>query len=80
MLNMRNYARKQSQTRQVALSKDGGTTWIEQRFDPQLPEPRCQAALIAIENAREQLLLFTNPADSESRVNLTLSVSKDQGS
>ena len=79
MLNMRNYARKQSQTRQVALSKDGGATWIEQRFDPQLPEPRCQAALIAVENAGEQLLLFTNPADSQSRVNLTLSVSKDQG-
>ena len=79
MLNMRNYARKESQTRQTALSRDGGTTWVEQKFDTQLPEPRCQGALLAVENRGEKLLLFTNPADGKSRVNMTLSVSRDQG-
>jgi len=79
MLNMRNYQRKDSQTRQVAHSKVGGATWVEQRFDTQLPEPRCQGALLAIENNGEKLLLFSNPADGQSRINMTLSVSRDQG-
>ncbi len=79
VLNMRNYDRKESQVRQVAISKDGGDTWIEQKFDQQLPEPRCQAAMLTVGKKRKQLLLFTNPANSKSRKNMTLSVSKDGG-
>ena len=79
MLNMRNYARKDAQVRQVAISKDGGMTWEEQRFDTELPEPRCQAALLNIERKRKSLLLFTNPADGKARKNMTLSISSDNG-
>lgn len=79
LLNMRNYARKDAQVRQVAISKNGGVTWIEQRFDPQLPEPRCQGALLSVGKGRKNLLLFTNPSDTKSRINMTLSVSKDNG-
>ncbi len=78
-LNMRNYARKESQVRQVAVSKDGGGSWIEQRFDLQLPEPRCQGALLSVDRKRKKLLLFTNPSDLKSRINMTLSISKDNG-
>jgi len=79
ILNMRNYARKASQVRQVAISKDGGGSWIEQGFDLQLPEPRCQGALLNTDRKRKELLLFTNPSDAKSRINMTLSVSKDNG-
>ena len=79
LLNMRNYARKMEQMRQVAMSKDGGESWIEQRFDLQLPEPRCQGALLSVDRKRKKLLLFTNPSDLKSRINMTLSVSKDNG-
>ena len=79
LLNMRNYARKESQTRQVALSKDGGITWQYQRFDLQLPEPRCQAAMLRVDKKGKNLLLFTNPADGKSRKNMTLSISEDNG-
>lgn len=80
VLNMRNYERKESQVRQVALSKDGGATWIDQRFDQQLPEPRCQGALLKVGKKNKEQLLFTNPADPKSRVNMTLSISNDGGS
>jgi len=79
ILNMRNYARLESQVRQVAISKDGGETWIEQHFDLQLPEPRCQGALLSTKKEGKKLLLFTNPSDEKSRINMTLSISKDNG-
>lgn len=79
MLNMRNYARKDAQVRQVAISKDGGISWEEQRFDTQLPEPRCQGALLSIERKGKSLLLFSNPADGKARKNMTLSISNDNG-
>jgi len=79
ILNMRNYARKDSQVRQVAISKDGGESWMEQRFDQQLPEPRCQGALLRVDKGSQMLLLFTNPSDEKSRINMTLSISKDNG-
>jgi sialidase-1 len=79
MLNMRNYERKEGQARQVAISKDGGITWGNQHIDINLPEPRCQGALLTIKRKRKQILLFTNPADPKKRVNMTLSISRNQG-
>ncbi|MCF7569540.1 glycoside hydrolase [Sabulilitoribacter arenilitoris] len=79
LLNMRNYDRKATKARQIAISKDGGVTWINQKFDIELPEPRCQGALLSIKNNNKNVLLFTNPADSLARVNMTLSVSFDDG-
>ncbi|MBT5187233.1 MAG: exo-alpha-sialidase [Kordiimonadaceae bacterium] len=76
ILNMRNYDRQDAQVRQIAISKDAGMTWQDQRYDRALPEPQCQGALLTTKN---DLLLFTNPADSNNRVNMTLSISRDQG-
>lgn len=81
MLNMRNYDRSKK-NRQVAVSEDGGSTWKEQRFDEALIEPVCQAA---IERYRwpgkdsQSVLLFSNPASSETRANMTLRASYDEG-
>ena len=79
LLNMRNYDRDATKARQIAISKDGGTTWVNQEFDIELPEPRCQGALLSVENDNKNKLLFLNPADANSRVNMTLSISNDDG-
>lgn len=79
LLNMRNYARKGSQTRQIAISKDGGMTWEEQAFDEELPEPRCQAAMLTVNRGDKQLLLFSNPAHGSERKNMSLAISEDHG-
>ncbi len=79
LLNMRNYNREAIKSRQTAISKNGGDTWINQKFDTELPEPRCQGALLSVQNKAKNILLFTNPADSIARVNMTLSISNDDG-
>ncbi|MFK7920759.1 MAG: exo-alpha-sialidase, partial [Bacteroidia bacterium] len=79
VLNMRNYARQAGQARQVAISKDGGLSWQDQRIDPQLAEPRCQGALLNVERKGKTYFLFSNPANDSSRVNMTLSISDDEG-
>jgi sialidase-1 len=80
LLNMRNYDRRQ-RTRQIAFSRDGGLTWTDQRDDPALVEPICQASLRRYSWAgevRKSVLLFSNPA-STARENLTLRASLDEG-
>lgn len=81
LLNMRNYDRA-NRHRQVALSPDGGNTWTDQRPDPQLPEPICQASIRRYSwpgpNSRSTLL-FSNPASETARTNLTLRLSYDEG-
>lgn len=81
LLNMRNYDRTKHQ-RQVAYSDDGGKTWIDQQFDPTLIEPICQASLqrYAWGDAEGgSVLLFSNPASTDSRTNLTVRASFDEG-
>jgi sialidase-1 len=81
MLNMRNYDRSKKQ-RQVAFSDDGGSTWKEQHFDAQLVEPICQAAIQRYQwpTADEKdVILFSNPASREKRVNMTVRASFDGG-
>lgn len=81
LLNMRNYDRSK-RNRQTAQSEDGGVTWQNQRFDAALEEPICQAA---IERCRwpsesgRSVILFSNPAHPEHRVNMTLRASFDEG-
>lgn len=81
MLNMRNYnpARKR---RQIAFSKDGGISWTNQRFDSTLIEPICQAAVERFRWPGKDgagVILFSNPASQEQRVNITVRASLDDG-
>ncbi|HPU96470.1 MAG TPA: exo-alpha-sialidase [Candidatus Hydrogenedentes bacterium] len=81
MLNMRNYV-LDNRARQVAFSLDGGLTWQDQAFQPELIEPICQASLIRASWPRENvpgLLLFSNPYSREQRANLTVQASSDEG-
>jgi sialidase-1 len=81
MLNMRNYDRSKS-NRQVAVSDDGGLTWTDQRFDPALIEPICQASIRRYRWPTEDcdgVILFSNPASSQGRINMTVRASFDEG-
>ncbi len=81
LLNMRSYSPGE-RARQVAISVDGGITWTDQRSDPALIEPICQASIIGCSNkgpSESQLVLFANPASKTQRVNMTLRASLDDG-
>jgi len=88
MLNMRNYWGRDgnrhdlANMRAVATSDDGGETWSELAFDKTLIEPVCQASLLAVANPMAEenvILLFSNPATTRVRRNLTVRASFDEG-
>ena len=81
MLNMRNYDRSKK-NRQVAYSTDGGITWNDQHFDEALIEPICQASIRRYSwpvDGGKNIILFSNPASSTGRVNMTIRASFDDG-
>jgi sialidase-1 len=79
MLNMRNYD-KNVKNRQVSLSKDGGQTWGTVYKDKTLIEPICQGTLLRYPlQGNKFSLLFSNPASSETRTNMTLKLSVNDG-
>ncbi|MBN1589681.1 MAG: exo-alpha-sialidase [Pirellulales bacterium] len=81
LLNMRNYNRSKKR-RQTAFSRDGGITWEDQGFDDALIEPICQASLQRYSQFgknKRSVLLFSNPASTADRVNMTVRASFDGG-
>lgn len=80
MLNMRNYDRKEK-SRKVSLSEDGGLTWGDIYPDRNLIEPICQASLLrySYQESGKSRMLFSNPANKEKRLNMTLKISYDEG-
>ncbi len=88
MMNMRNYWGRdgkqpdKDKMRAVAISRDGGETWEDLRFDRTLIEPICQASFLRYSpNGRGDVdrLLFSNPASKTSRYRLTVRLSNDGG-
>lgn len=81
MLNMRNYERTEK-SRKVSISNDAGLIWGDIYSDITLIEPICQGSLLRFSFADEgkSKLLFLNPADENSRQNMTLRLSNDEGS
>jgi len=81
LLNMRNYDRS-IKKRQVALSHDGGQSWQEQTFADELIEPRCQASIRRYSwpgETEKSIILFSNPADKNNRIMMTVRASYDEG-
>ena len=73
LINMRSYLGRA--TRAQSRSVDGGLSWSAASDAPPLIEPVCQASLLRHDDAH--LLLFSNPAHTKQRVNLTLRTSSD---
>ena len=79
LMNSRNQSRT-PKARLVSLSKDGGKTWGNPRFDFNLIDPACQGSILSLGNqGGSELLAFCNAADTLHRNNLTLRISADGG-
>jgi len=80
LLNMRNYDRTQK-NRKTAISSDGGIIWTDFKADLTLVEPICQASMhrYSFGKGKKNRLLFTNPADTAQRCNMTMRISYDDG-
>ena len=76
LLNMRNYDRSK-RARALSRSTDGGDTWSDVTRDPALPEPICQASMVASDDGR--VLVFSNPANPDGRTTMTIRRSRDGG-
>ena len=74
---MRNY--NDTRVRQVSVSKDGGHSWADLKGDPALIEPVCQGSLLSYKQAGKKALAFSNPANKEQRINMTVRLSSDNG-
>ena len=72
---------KQKRCRLIATSSDGGASWSAGRFDPNLIDPQCLASTLRYLWPKEGRgrVLFANPADEGSRVNMTVRMSYDDG-
>jgi len=78
-LNMRSYHGQYR--RAIARSANGGDTWSPVTLDEALIEPVCQASVARYSTESDggkNRLLFSNPA-SETRINMTVRVSHDEG-
>lgn len=74
MLNMRD---NRGGARSIAVTRDLGTTWeTHPTSRKSLIEPVCMASLYRFS---DEVLLFSNPAVSDDRYNLTLKASLDDG-
>ncbi|MFD0892194.1 exo-alpha-sialidase [Luteolibacter ambystomatis] len=81
MLNMRNHGSNR-RDRAIAISKDGGETWEDTRWDANLPEPQCMGSIRRAtwpSDFKPGLILFSNPASRKSRQDLILRGSLDEG-
>lgn len=81
LLNMRNYS-PAARARQQAWSHDGGMNFLDQRIVPQLIEPICQASIRRLSwgaASKPGILLFSNPAQTNGRAQMTLRASFDDG-
>jgi len=64
----------------ISYSSDGGQTWEESYFEPQLPDPVCQASILDLgEKDGKTILAHSNAADEKERNYLTVKISYDEG-
>lgn len=81
ILNMRNYNREASKTRSFAISKDGGLSWSDMQYAPELIEPICQGSIMnaTTKGKLTEKLLFSNPASIDKREKMTIRLSRNSG-
>lgn len=79
MMNVRHQSGRERE-RLVAISEDGGQSWVETYFDSVLVSPVCQASILAYESDCEiDYILFSNPESQTKREHMTVKLSLDDG-
>jgi sialidase-1 len=64
----------------LAYSSDGGQTWDQTYFEPQLPDPVCQGSILNLGLSEgKTILAHANAADEQERNYLTIKISYDEG-
>ncbi|MEG1535462.1 MAG: sialidase family protein [Clostridia bacterium] len=76
-LFMRNHAGKK--LIMTAISDDGGESWRDCKFQPQLDQPICQCSVITANDNGRVATLFLNAASKTARTNGTIRLSYDYG-
>ena len=67
-------------SRILAYSSDGGQTWDEAYFEPQLPDPVCQGSILDLgEHNGKTILAHSNASDPNDRNHLSIKISYDEG-
>ena len=69
-------------TRAVAWSNNGGDNWSPVSYDYGLPDPQCQGSMIRFtrtDDYERSRILFSNAADVNQRVRMTVRLSYDEG-
>jgi sialidase-1 len=88
MLNMRDDLNRKDKSetngRAVAVTNDLGKTWtVHPTSNSALQEPNCMASIISAEieigGKTQNVLFFSNPNNKESRTNMTIKTSLDEG-
>lgn len=80
LMNMRSYFGEMRRTH--AVSYDGGLSWTEPQRVDELVEPVCQASIIRhdyLNTSNNSFILFSNPASTNRRHNMSIRVSTDEG-
>lgn len=75
-------SRQNQKKRAVSISRDEGQTWSPITFDPLLPEPSCQGALIRFRHrtsSQAGSLVLVFPRNPSARQTLTVHLSHDEG-
>ncbi|MCQ2446186.1 MAG: family 78 glycoside hydrolase catalytic domain [Clostridia bacterium] len=65
--------------RRSALSLDGGETFVSQHVQRDLIEPCCNAAVVRGSYRGKPVLFFSNPASTDTRIDMTVYYSFDDG-
>ena len=65
--------------RALAVSKDGGATFEDFRWEQTLPDPCCQGSVLEVNVGGKHVILFSNPATTNVRNHLVIHESADDG-
>ncbi len=80
---MMNCRQTTEHNRLIGQTTDDGDTWYNVHYDNDLIEPRCNASIIRYtlesEGFAKDRLLFSNPASTTARENMTVKISYDEG-
>lgn len=78
-LNAR-YSGEKNNHRAVAVSRDGGISWEDERIDESFPvSSNCDAGLISLQGNEVHYLLYSKNESGEGRKNLVVRLSADDG-